>query len=99
DKTNMDIEATGDGIVKALLIEAGDAIPVTLPIAVIGAEGEDVSAAIADAKAQLAGGGAAPAEKEEAEAPVEGKKAAAPAPKAEGGRMKITPRARRTAAE
>ena len=99
DKTNMDIEATGDGIVKALLIEAGDAIPVTLPIAVIGAEGEDVSAAIADAKAQLAGGGAAPAEKEEAEAPVEEKKAAAPAPKAEGGRMKITPRARRTAAE
>ena len=99
DKTNMDIEATGDGIVKALLIEAGDAIPVTLPIAVIGAEGEDVSAAIADAKAQLAGGGAAPAEKEEAEAPVEEKKAAAPAPKAEGGRMKITPRARRAAAE
>ena len=96
DKTNMDIEATGDGIVKALLIEAGDAIPVTLPIAVIGAEGEDVSAAIADAKAQLAGGGAAPAEKEEAEAPVEEKKAAAPAPKAEGGRMKITPRAKKS---
>ena len=99
DKTNMDIEATGDGVVKALLIEAGDTVPVTLPIAVIGAEGEDVSAAIADAKAQLAGGGAAPAAKEEAEAPVEEKKAAAPAPKAEGGRMKITPRARRAAAE
>ena len=37
DKTNMDIEATGDGVVKKLLIEAGDTIPVTLPIAVIGA--------------------------------------------------------------
>lgn len=62
DKTNMDIEATGDGIVSALLIQAGDKIPVTLPIAVIGAEGEDVSQAIKDAKAQLAAGGGAPAE-------------------------------------
>lgn len=40
DKTNMDIEATGDGVVKKLLIEAGDTIPVTLPIAVIGAAEE-----------------------------------------------------------
>ena len=45
DKTNMDIEATGDGIVSALLIQAGDKIPVTLPIAVIGAEGEGYAAA------------------------------------------------------
>lgn len=80
DKTNMDIEATGDGIVSALLIQAGDKIPVTLPIAVIGAEGEDVSQAIKDAKAQLAAGGGAPAEEA---APAEAKQAAAePAEKA-----------------
>lgn len=101
DKTNMDIEATSDGVVKKLLIEEGDQIPVTLPIAVVGAADEDVSAVIADAKAQLESGGAAPAEEKEeapAAAPAEEKKPAA-VPNAEGGRLKITPRARRVAAE
>ena len=97
----MDIEATSDGVVKKLLIEEGDQIPVTLPIAVVGAADEDVSAVIADARAQLESGGAAPAEEKEeapAAAPAEEKKPAA-VPKAEGGRLKITPRARRVAAE
>ena len=101
DKTNMDIEATSDGVVKKLLIEEGDQIPVTLPIAVVGAADEDVSAVVADAKAQLESGGAAPAEEKEeapAAAPAEEKKPAA-VPEAEGGRLKITPRARRVAAE
>lgn len=101
DKTNMDIEATGDGVVKALLIQAGDKIPVTLPIAVIAAEGEDAAAAIADAKAQLAAGGVAVAEAAEAPAPAapvqaEPKKVV---PARADGKMKITPRARRVAAE
>lgn len=105
DKTNMDIEATSDGVVKKLLIEEGDQIPVTLPIAVIGSADEDVSAAVADAKAQLAAGGAdvsdvdeAAAVAEQAEAPAETKTPAA-APKTADGVIKITPRARRVAAE
>ncbi len=105
DKTNMDIEATSDGVVKKLLIEEGDQIPVTLPIAVIGSADEDVSAAVADAKAQLAAGGAdvsdvdeALAVAEQAEAPAEAK-APAVAPKTADGVIKITPRARRVAAE
>lgn len=101
DKTNMDIEATSDGVVKKLLIEEGDQIPVTLPIAVVGAADEDVSAVVADARAQLESGGAAPAEEKEeapAAAHAEEKKPAA-VPKTEGGRLKITPRARRVAAE
>lgn len=105
DKTNMDIEATSDGVVKKLLIEEGDQIPVTLPIAVIGSADEDVSAAVADAKAQLAAGGAdvsdvdeAAAAAEQAEAPAEAKTPAA-APKTADGLIKITPRARRVAAE
>ncbi|MCU6755126.1 Dihydrolipoyllysine-residue acetyltransferase component of pyruvate dehydrogenase complex [uncultured Eubacterium sp.] len=105
DKTNMDIEATSDGVVKKLLIEEGDQIPVTLPIAVIGSADEDVSAAVADAKAQLAAGGAdvsdvdeAAAAAEQAEAPAEAKTPAA-APKTADGVIKITPRARRVAAE
>ena len=101
DKTNMDIEATGDGVVKALLINAGDKIPVTLPIAVVAGADEDASALIAQAKAELADGGVA-VEAEEApaaSAPAkeEPKKAAAPA--AADGKRKITPRARRVAAE
>ncbi|MCQ4638275.1 2-oxo acid dehydrogenase subunit E2 [Anaerovorax odorimutans] len=103
DKTNMDIEATENGVVKKLLIREGDKIPVTLPIAVVGGADEDVSALIEDAIGQLSGGGAAPAAEEEpAAAPAEAKKAEAKpaaAPKTEGGRMKITPRARRVAAE
>lgn len=105
DKTNMDIEATSDGVVKKLLIEEGDQIPVTLPIAVIGYADEDVSAAVADAKAQLAAGGAdvsdvdeAAAVAEQAEAPAEAKTPAV-APKTADGVIKITPRARRVAAE
>lgn len=101
DKTNMDIEATGDGVVKALLINAGDKIPVTLPIAVVAGADEDASALIAQAKAELADGGVA-VEAEEAPAAAapakeEPKKAAAPA--AADGKRKITPRARRVAAE
>lgn len=102
DKTNMDIEATGDGVVKALLIQAGDKIPVTLPIAVVGQEGEDAAAVIADAKAQLASGGVAVAAAETSAAaeaaPAEKTKPAA-APARADGKRKITPRARRVAAE
>ena len=101
DKTNMDIEATGDGVVKALLINAGDEIPVTLPIAVVAGADEDASALIAQAKAELADGGVAveAGEAPAAAAPAkeEPKKAAAPA--AADGKRKITPRARRVAAE
>lgn len=101
DKTNMDIEATGDGVVKALLINAGDKIPVTLPIAVVAGADEDASALIAQAKAELADGGVAveAGEAPAAAAPAkeEAKKAAAPA--AADGKRKITPRARRVAAE
>lgn len=100
DKTNMDIEATGDGVVKALLIQAGDKIPVTLPIAVVAAEGEDAAAAVAEAKAQLAAGGVSAEESTatSAEAPAEEVKKCVK-PVAADGKKKITPRARRVAAE
>lgn len=108
DKTNMDIEATGEGIVKKLLIEEGDQIPVTLPIAVIAAQEEDASSAIEEAVRRLKEGGAEPgasgdakpaaaetAEKPAARAAEEPKKAVT----VQEGRLKITPRARRAAAE
>ena len=59
DKTNMDIEATGDGVVRALLINAGDKIPVTLPIAIVAGKDENIDDALAAAQKELAGGGVA----------------------------------------
>lgn len=53
DKTNMDIEATGDGVVRKLFIDAGETIPVTLPIAIIGKADEDIDELMADALTQL----------------------------------------------
>lgn len=67
DKTNMDIEATRDGVIKALLINAGDKIPVTLPIAVVGDADEDASATIAEAKSKLGDNGSAAEEAPAAE--------------------------------
>lgn len=101
DKTNMDIEATGDGVVKKLLIEAGDTVPVTLPIAVIGQDGEDAESVIQEAMAQLAGSGAAPEAPKTAEKVQEASSAACQAAsvKAADGKMKISPRARRVAGE
>lgn len=105
DKTNMDIEATSDGVVKKLLIAEGDKIPVTLPIAVVAAADEDASEVIADAKAKLAAGGVdAPQEEEPAavqkETASQAEEAASDtAHKGSEGMLKITPRARRTAAE
>lgn len=105
DKTNMDIEATSDGVVKKLLIGEGDKIPVTLPIAVVGAADEDAAEAIADAKAKLAAGGADIDEKEEPEAAVqknntasENSAASVTEHKNSEDMLRITPRARRTAA-
>ena len=48
----MDIEATGDGVVRALLINAGDKIPVTLPIAIVAGEDEDIDDALGGGSAK-----------------------------------------------
>ncbi|MGI6257380.1 MAG: dihydrolipoyl dehydrogenase [Anaerovoracaceae bacterium] len=64
DKTNMDIEATADGVVRKLFIGEGDTLPVTLPIAIVGGQDEDISDLLADAQAQL--GGSAPVGGEDA---------------------------------
>lgn len=78
DKTNMDIEATGDGVVRKLFIAAGDTIPVTLPIAIVGSADENIDDLVADAQAQL--GGNAPAEEAASAAHAEKKAASNDAP-------------------
>ncbi|MDR1571280.1 MAG: dihydrolipoyl dehydrogenase [Clostridiales Family XIII bacterium] len=79
DKTNIDVEATRDGIVRKLLVSEGDSIPVTLPIAIIADGADDVGAEVEKACALLGRepGAAAPSAKE---APAQ---AAPPAPAAD----------------
>jgi len=74
DKATMEVEAVDEGTVAKLVVPAGtQGVKVNSLIAILAAEGEDVSAA-------AAGGGSAPAK---AEAPKEAPKAEAAAPKAE----------------
>lgn len=61
DKTTIDIEATGSGVLKAILIAEGDTVPVTLPVAIIAEQGESAEQEYADAMAQLGKTAAPPA--------------------------------------
>lgn len=79
DKTNMDIEATGDGVVRKLFIEAGDQIPVTLPIAIVGAADENIDDLIAESLAQLGDNAGDAAAAQAAEAAPAAEEKAAPA--------------------
>ena len=111
DKATMEFEAVDEGkIAKILVPEGTDGVKVGAPIAILAAEGEDVSAAApkADtAPAEAPKAAAAPAPKADetpkaapAQAPVETPAAppqpAAP-PSGEGGRLKASPLARRLA--
>src|SRR6478609_9706707 len=77
DKATMEVESVDEGTVAKIVVPAGtEAVKVNALIAILAADGEDVSAA-------AAGGGAAPAAKAEpakAEAAPAKAEAAAPAP-------------------
>ncbi|MCU6761070.1 Dihydrolipoyllysine-residue acetyltransferase component of pyruvate dehydrogenase complex [uncultured Roseburia sp.] len=47
DKTTMPIEATSDGVVLKILVEEGETVEVFTPVAVVGQEGEDPDAVLA----------------------------------------------------
>jgi dihydrolipoamide dehydrogenase len=53
DKTNMEIEATASSYVKKLLVDEGEKVPVTLPIAIIGQLDENVDQMIEEAERDL----------------------------------------------
>jgi pyruvate dehydrogenase E2 component (dihydrolipoamide acetyltransferase) len=55
DKANMDIEALGGGIVRKILVQAGETVPVGALIGIIGEEGEDISALLAEAEVAASG--------------------------------------------
>jgi pyruvate dehydrogenase E2 component (dihydrolipoamide acetyltransferase) len=109
DKATMEVEAVDEGTVAKIVVPAGtEGVKVNTLIAILAAEGEDVSAA-------AAGGGSAPkaeakAPEAKAEAPKEAEKPAAaaapdaaasagPAPARDGNRVFSSPLARRIAKE
>lgn len=52
DKATMDFEAFDEGVLLKRLIGNGDAVPVGAPVAIVGKAGEDVAAALAEAKSR-----------------------------------------------
>lgn len=98
DKATMELDSYFDGVLLHIAVKEGQ-VPINGVIAVIGEEGEDWKAAIADAGDVDGGGDSssdAPAAEEEA-APAS--PAAAPAPESEGDRLKASPLARSMAKE
>ena len=104
DKLTITMDSTATGTLLAILHPVGDVVPVTQPIAIVGEPGEDISG--------LLGGAAAPAEETpaaKAETVTEVtpgtpptpviRETPAPAPKAEGGRVLASPRAKLRAEE
>ena len=51
----MEIEALGGGVVLKILVQAGETVPVGALIGIIGQEGEDISALLAEAEAAASG--------------------------------------------
>ncbi len=58
DKANMDFNLEDEGVLLKLLVEEGDTVRLGAPVAILGDAGEDITALLAEAKAQIASGGA-----------------------------------------
>jgi pyruvate dehydrogenase E2 component (dihydrolipoamide acetyltransferase) len=102
DKATMEMQAYDDGIVAKILVGEGMQVPVGTPIAMIAEEGED-PASIASSGGEPVNSAPAPAP---SAAPAPTPASAAPAASAasapsvpSGGRMKVSPVARRLAEE
>ncbi|MEJ5225509.1 MAG: dihydrolipoamide acetyltransferase family protein, partial [Anaerolineales bacterium] len=91
DKATVEVESSVAGTVLSLLVNEGDVVPVSAPIAVIGAAGEKV-----DAPAAAAAQPAPAASQPQAAAPSSAPEAAPVAP-AESGPVKASPLAKKMA--
>jgi pyruvate dehydrogenase E2 component (dihydrolipoamide acetyltransferase) len=103
DKVDMEVESMASGILRKVLVQAGETVPVGQMLAVIGKAEEDISSVISS----NGGAPAAPAEHKAAPAAQAPQPAAAPAvaqpaaaaPAAATGRILASPLARRIARE
>ena len=98
DKVDMEVESMAAGVLRKVMVQAGETVPVGQMLAIIGKADEDISSMVsADGGAAAA---KAPAEKKEAPAaPAPAPEAAKPAAVAAGGRIFASPLARRIARE
>jgi pyruvate dehydrogenase E2 component (dihydrolipoamide acetyltransferase) len=96
DKANVEVTPFVSGVLRKLLVEEGDVVPVGEPIAVIGKVGEEIDVEALGAEAEEAAAPEAVAEEAEEEAAPEA--AAAPETR-EGERIMASPVTRRMAEE
>ena len=105
DKATMDLEVYDDGVLLKRVIGEGDAVPIGGLIAILGDEGEDISAILAkysgggDGAASVAAPEAPASSDEPAPAPGETPSLPASAPAQSSGRTKASPLARKMATE
>ncbi len=98
DKASVDEDAKEDGVLLEIIAQEGDDVPVLEDVCIIGQPGEDISALLKSAPAQAAAPAEAKAE-EAAKPAVAVAAVAAATPVAEGGKIKVSPRAKALAAK
>ncbi len=95
DKVTMEVEAQADGILRKILVQAGQEVPVSTTIGVIAAADEDIGSYVATAASAPA-----PSPTSAPAAPIPVSPAPAPAADSDGRRPhKTSPKARKIAAE
>ncbi len=104
DKVNMEVESMGAGVLRKILVEQDQSVPVGQLLAVIGKADEDISAMISAAAAPAPKSNGHEAAAQSAPAPAAPPAAApaavaTPAPAATGGRVLASPLARRIATD
>ncbi len=105
DKTSIDIEATQEGVFRRKFIEEGDSVGVTLPIAIVAAEEENIDELITEINRQLnredspSSAADDPAARHKAQEDPSRQVALQSSGTSQAGRLKITPRAKRAAKE
>lgn len=101
DKAVLEVEAKAAGVLRKVLVPAGQKVPIMTPVGIVGAADEDISALLAEAGPVAAApsvAASAPAQGEQAPLPEYGAEEQAPV-HAPGERIVASPRARRLAAE
>lgn len=99
DKSAFDEAATTEGTLLRIFAAEGDDVPCLETVCIIGNEGEDISSLIPKKEEAAAAPSQTPAEEKKEEAPAKPTAQATGAAAAEGGRLKISPRARNLAAK
>lgn len=99
DKATLEMESPSAGFVKSILVETGETVPVNSAILVLGAEDVEVSQDYIELLKSGAVAAAGGRQVETAAAEVEEEEAVEAAPRAAGGRVFASPRAKMIAAE